>query len=471
MFTRFRLLLAATIIILVGLIGLFTLLNLTSSPHVKNVKLVGTKEEAQLRNQRLQLRFSRPIAKDYKQNIAKYITLTPSAPVKTVWTGNQLTIILQEPLQAASAYKLTLSKDIKDSYGDTFARDFNYQFTTRSQKLYYIERNFPQANDRIIETDAELNEKTQIYTSSNEILRFNKQANLLAVIEAQANESKKLKLLNLATGKAVEPMAGNEDVFQAKFSQRSGNLYILSQKFTIEDKFMVPQTGRALYVYNLEQERLHELKFGNTFTDIDEFFLAPDERAIVIKDAVTLFYYLIDLTNPEVSVSLGKYLSTGGFNQAGNLIVFNNIDLGVDDSQPYVMTINGQREKQVLTDGLNYAVDPVFLPSRANLMAYAVKAADYPDTKGLSKIVIVDDQGKQQSEISKEQLGLEIPLPSIDGRFIAFEAYTIPALQDYQNQRSLSYQAKPYVAEIMVYDRNSNTIYERGVRGIEAFWE
>lgn len=456
---------------LVAGIVVFAALNLQSAPHVRRVSLVGNEDNAELRNQRIKINFTRPIAKDYKNNIKEYLTITPEIDFKPVWTGNQLTIILNEPLLSANGYEVKLSKDIEDTYGDKFAKDFIYQFKTRNQKLYFIERNYPDGKDKIIETDVSLSSKTQIYTSELEILKFSKKDNYLAVVESHTNKGKRLKLTDLKEGKTKQVMPENEDVFQAKFSERSHNLYILSQKFSIEDNFMVPEAGRMLYVYNLDNEQLRELKLGNNFLDIDEFFLSPDERGIVIKDAITLFYYLIDLNDTQTSISLGKYLSTGGFNRKGDLIAFNNIDLGEINSEPYIMTINGNREKFELTNGANYAVDPVFIPTVKNEIIYATKAKDYPDTKGLSKIIIADVKGKKLQEISMENLGLEVPVPSVDGRYVAIEAYRPDALQDYENQRSISFQAKPYDAEIIVYDLQARQLISKDFKGIEAYWE
>jgi hypothetical protein len=441
-------------------------LNLSSNPRVRSFQLRGETESADLLNQAVRIRFNRPM--ETVQLSEELIDIEPEADYIGNWIGSDLSISFQEPLVANQKYTITLADDFTDIYGTSFAEEQVVEFSTREQTLALLQRN-EDYDDEIIAVSSELSNPESLYKSW-EISSFDKLGNKLAVISIAEAERRELRIVDLDEESVTTPFSVQYDVSQAIFSRQSPEIYLLRQQVSIQNGFVVPETGRKLYSYNYQTDVLQEISTGDQVTDISDFDVAPNEAAIIIRDGVNEFYYLLNPKQPGEVISLGRYLDSGGFNLEGDKISFVNIEVGNVLAEPYILTVDSELNENELTSGDIYAIDPHFIGSEDNIV-YAGKARVVEGARGISEIRIMDREGFVVSELQYEDFSLELPQPSTDNRLIAIEGYTLVDLRDFRSQRNLGYQSKPNQAKILIYDTLNEEFIDNGVRGTDVVWD
>ncbi len=452
--------------VLIAFIILLAIVAETTSASLREVSLEGTNQNAELVDQQLTFRLSRPLENDSltKENIQ----VDPAVGFEFISRGEQLIVAFTQALAADTAYQIKVV-DAVDIFGEPVA-EFSHEFRTKSLRIVYLENNPAGELDRIMATDLDNTNPIELYVSYD-IIQFSKHEQTICIIKQNGKVSEAI-LIDLETAEQTVLFGDNYDVYDAHFTSDGSKIYLLAQTVEAYEDYVIPLTGKQVYMFATAEKYMAALDLGEYAVDIDDLQISPAGDAILIKSAFDSIYYLVDVYGGDDAYPLGRFMGSSGFNLRGNEILFTSI-FGDFDTFPYIELIDDKKQKITLTDKQIFTQDPAFF-SEDDRIAYSKQVQAMPDSKGLFGIV-VSDRESELLTFSQADLGLSIEYPKVspDNRYILVESYTLAQIQDYENQRLISsVNSKPSFAKLKVYDLETKTFLESfAVSGIEAVWE
>ncbi len=460
--TSFSKSLAIVIVLLVaGLVGLI-LLNLGSNFHVRSVTLNQTDQKAHILNQQIIVEFNRPLV---KQDWSELIKISPPVEAQFLERGAKLYIFIKESLQSDTEYQVELVDSVEDIYGERLTEAFNYRFLTRSLELYAQETTA--SGTSISKWQLPDFTTTNLYNSAMEIRNYDVSAEQLAVVEMVQQDLFAIKLVDLADN-SFEWITDtkNENAYAVQFVPGRNLIYFIKEKITYIEEYPVSDGGRALYAYSLDTATTSPIELSPQIEDIDEFIVSQDGRTILLRDSADAEYYLVDANNTNNSIPLGKFASTGGISPDSTKVLFSKLDLVGGAPEPFLVTVDSQKQEEVVSKQGKYAIDPDYA-NTSDSFTYSQQYREVAGSRGLFEIILPHSSDAGKATLKANNLSLELPKLSPDDRYVVVEAYTAEQLLDYANLRILGFQAKPSTAELRIYDLKIENLGDNLIKKID----
>ncbi|MEP7104056.1 MAG: Ig-like domain-containing protein [Candidatus Dojkabacteria bacterium] len=474
---NYKKIISIVLIVLTLTLLLLIILNASSEPHIRFIDVEGGKENAEFLQQRIKIYFSRPVEKtaDNKSiDFRGYIKIDPQIDFNLSWNGNTLNIIPKNTLDEDTEYKLDVLPGFKDVYGNTIEDKFEYTFKTKALNFAYLEKNYPAAKDKVISRDAK-NTNSKVLAEDNNIKQYSINKDYITLITINSDLTNTIKIINLKDNSTKDLSFNKASVSKIDLSNTLNAFIYIYQQVEPKGQFLQPLSGNLIKIYDLSTGAITDFNPQNTASDVMDASFSPDGKSILYRSSDS-YYFLAPLDNSSDPISIGKYTGTGGFNFDGTKIIFTSYDpLATYSSFPFVVIFTSDRKTINITDPANYIVDPKFFNKDDNIL-FGEKDQDLLGSQGIFKIVngikgeaSVGDYTFKDS-MSDSVRSLELPMASWDDNYIITERYGKEALLDYQNQRSFINQAKPYKADLVIFDLKNNTILTEVKNGIDAKW-
>lgn len=439
-------------------------LNENQLPYVQNVGVRGGAETADFVGQQITLYFSRPMDPD---SFVDQVTISPQVELKQYWNFSNLVLIPQQTLEPDTKYTLTVSSQIKDIYGERLASDFNYDFTTIPRKLAYISRGAEQ--DSIVVTDLSMQQNEELFSAAN-IRLFGINRTHLAVVNATSTGSSRLSVVNLANKQTEVIEEGDVRISALSTSSALPKMLYSIQPIKEYNGIAVPTATHIVKVYDFETRQTTQLQPAFEVGDYVDVRFTRDGLGVMFRDEQGV-YYLMDLGQPELNISLGKHIAVSDFDYDSSRVIVLDQPIGPSYlTFPSVALFTKDRDQDPLYDGEEFVIDPVFLPTQ-NAVLLAKLHKDFPGSKGIFKIVRLDLETRaEQVLLTDNENSLELPRISIDGAYAIIERYTKEDLVNYTGLRNIEFQTKPAGANLIILNLATKEVIDSNVRGVNAVW-
>lgn len=459
---RFNLAAALTFTILTLLIIAFWLLSVISQPHVRFFELEGQINSADFSNQRVKVFFSSPMNKDSTQN---YITIEPSIDFKTAWSGNNLFIIFDTNLRSTTSYTIKFSPSFKDLYNKALSTK-SITFKTKKQEFLYVDSS--NNTKKIVKSDLDFN-KVVLYENEN-IETFDAGKSYLAVITKNPNQTNSLNIINIDNKSVTTLNVGTKIIPSISFSPKLNEIAYVTQSVILRSTYAQPLEDTSINFYNIDTKETKTINYSAPGEGVTNIKYAPDGNSILYKTSQS-YYQIMDVSNAENSILLGRFLADGGFNFDGSKLAFVEFDpVQAFSKNQYIAEINVERDSRLITNGDVPVLDPEYFNNSAGII-YSQRYKDLDErTKGQYRIVKDLGNNNFQVLVEDEKRSLEIPKLSFDDRYILIEGYKETDLLSFENSRSFGFQTKPQTSDLMLFDLENNKLIDLNVRGYDAMW-
>lgn len=445
--------------ILVGVFAslVFAIMLETQTPTFQKVtQIAGTKENASVDNQILSIKTNRQVD---LSSLEGNLTIIPETSYSLSFFENTLNIIFDEPLSFDTTYYVNVNSNARDIYGNNFS-EFEYSFKTKTAKLAYL------STDRktVAYTGVDLVSNVTLFNSQDNIVLYEVSQNQLLAITEKNGESS----IHYKAPQREFEIDSNMQINSLDASSDFSQVFLTAAEVKIFGDYAIPQGRNMLYKLDLKKQELEHIEVNlDTFGDIVSVKILDDGSGVLLKGSESSFS-LVDTKTFESIVPLGKFLDVTDFNQDKNqyLAVESPFGASIEDF-PYVSLVDANAQKNAITNGSFYVVDPVFLGDQA---IFAERYQITEGIRGLFKISQLNDNNELEEIIKLGGMSLELPKVSEDLRYIAMESYTIDSMSEIEGIRSLGYQSKPGKAEIVIFDLKTETLVHAGLNGIDLKW-
>lgn len=456
------------IVILTLLVAVFAVLSEFAPPKIKgDVKLKGEINSANFTNQQIIIPFNTPMD---QQSVADSLTIAPAATVDLFWSQTNLNIFFKKPLEASTNYTISISKNARDIYGDKLAKDFKFEFKTKDDILAYLHRGNKSQNipDKIQLTDVSFSSQKEIY-SGYDVEFFDLNSNYLSVAINPKNNYSTLILKNLKSLEEKEIEIGESRITFLNYSPTENKFIYLTQHVSINGEIIIPDSVSQIMLYDIDKNSTTEIPIPDLAADVLQAFFSPDGKAVVIKASESGYFF--KSLSDDMTLDLGKHLDVRGFNSNKDKILFVDAPFqSAAASFPSIVTVDGKGVTVNITDGTNYAIDPSFFYTSEKLI-FAEKEQDLFGTKGLFGIKTFDIETSEKKTIYfSENHSAELPVLSLDDKYVVFEKYSNEDLSTYEDLRNFSFQSKPYNANLVLINLETGEIVDKGIRGVNVVW-
>lgn len=460
----FKKILISVFVILGVSIILLAFLSDHSNTKVVNIKLIGDRENASIKNQRVDIKFSKPISKEDSrlEVLIKAENSDQKITTKQFILGTRVIIDLDENLDYSTKYLVEIT-GLKDVYKKD-VQSYSFDFQTIAPGFYYLENG--DQKDRIMLYTLESREKIQIFEAEDiELYAFN--SDYMAIVIEKAQYST-LSVVRLKDKKLVEELKFDfKQVGKLDITQRSNKIVYTLQEYEYQDEFVVPTTGFEVFYLDIQKGDPTKLQYGELDFDVNELVLSPDDNFILVEDS-TEGYYLIDLNDTRAGIPLGRFVSTGGFNSQADKIIFLSFEPENLERDIFITYFDIKEGLKNITTGDYEVIDPRFFNTSDELVYSRFK--DSLDSRGIYRIVRSTLAGEEKALLDLEGYSLEYPLTSYDDQYLVAEKYPYDSLVDFNYSRSTGYLTKPNSAELIVLDLTTNKLIVEGITGIDARW-
>lgn len=460
--SRFQKALGLVVVLMSLVVVLLVLLNLNVTFHVRELKLEGSLENAEIVGQRIELKFNRPLAQ--QSDWSEIVSVTPEVPFRTALQNSSLFIFFDNNLSSGTEYTISVDQSISDVYSESLREDYQTSFTTRSLEFYSLSSN------KILKWDLETGEAQEIYSSEQEILDYDIADNYVATVEVVTDDISTLKLQNLndATAKSLSD-SDTESAYAVQFVPKRNQLFFLKEKIKYVEGYAVSDGGRGLFVYDLSSGATVQLEPDLGIEDIDEFEVAPDGRALLVRDSLNASYYLLDTNNLDSNIPLGRYIGTGGISPDNSQVLFSKLDPLGDEVNPYLVKVDSEKKETMVSSPGEYSIDPDYF-NLTDSIAFSQVYKPVDGTRGLYEVILQSPDLENFTYFKVEGESLELPKVSPDDKFLVVENYTVEQLLDYSNLRVFGFQAKPKNAKLLVYNILEEELVLEIEGGVHAVW-
>lgn len=465
MFSKFKeekLFLAITVI-LVALVVVLALLNLNTGFKLRNFDVLqGNKESADIYKQTFSLYFNRPILAG--QNLDSLITIEPPQKLYFSSIGSELLIQPSLNLQSNTDYKIKIDSEFKDIFNSNIGNTLELSFKTRPLDLYYTTRN-GDVTSLIKRNIANNSEETIV--SLQDLVKFSIGQDFVSLINRLNFDEQELVILKTDNQEQVRPLPPEYSVYDFQFVPNQPFAYFTARTATQDAEYGTIYSTRKLYLLNLQDFSFEQVSIPEQIEDLEELIISPDGQALMYRDTAESIYYLMDVTDPQSPVSLGRFVSASGFNFNSKLLMFTTADFLNSSGEAHTVTIDSERAVEVVQPDTVANIDAEWA-NTTNAIVLAKKYAELENTKGLFQLeLIIDNQIARSIRVDNESL--ELPKVSPDDSYIVAEKYTQDNLQNLENIRSIGYQAKPGFGKLVVIDAVTWQILTE-IDGLNASW-
>lgn len=445
------------------LIIVISFLNLSQKPHIRFFEVIGEEQSADFTNQKVKIYFSSPMNKD---KTSEYINIEPAAKFRTAWSNNNLFLIFEQNLAADTTYKISFNSNFKNLYNESLQSDQQVEFKTKSLTFLYVQ--LKDGKRSIVKSDLNLNTQT-VYSDDN-IQTFDAGGNNLVVIVNKINKTNDIKIINLKTLK-VDTLNGNNNlILDIAFSPTRNEFAYVRQSAVVKPEYTQPLEDTSIVIYNLDTKDSKSIDFVLPGEGVTNIQFSPDGNSILYKTSQS-YYQLIDISNTQNVIQLGRFLSSGGFNFDGSKLSFVEFDpILANTKNQYIVSLSVERNSTKITDGEIPVLDPQYYHN-SNKMLYAEEYKDLERTKGIYRIVSIDsDSLEKHILIEDDKRSIEIPKISFDDSYILVEGYYDTDLLSMQKVRIFDFQTKPESGDLMLYNIQTKSITKLSERGYDAIW-
>ena len=499
---KFESILIFSIGVLVLAIATLSYLNLTTKLKVKSTNLNQINlENVDVALDYFEFTFNTPIQ---SKSLIDSISILPETEFSYELDKDTLKIIPRNKLLPDSTYTLLVNTSLKDIYNRSLEESYTIDFITRSYNIVYLQKNFPNSNDKIFSYNLKDKTNTLLYENI-QILDFIKNKEYLAIIHTDPTIPPQLSIYNLNTGEEILVEEGKEQFYSYHFDSNN-NLYYSAIDF--RNSFGSEPTFAKLFKYNLDSQNKTEIEvnttayediffqssedsqdsnqnlqnLGSTYADfsLTDFHLSNNQ--LLVKNNVYSFYYLYNLRFNTLS-QLGTYFNAFGLNYDVSKALFGIVN--GNNIETLVYDIASSTDIPILEN--LFTVDSTFF-NNSNSVAVS---SNYLDelSRGIYEIVVLDyvqedlNSDVQRSItsgeyeivdiINKQDYSLELVQPSFDDNYLLMEAYKIEDLRTLEDTilSPLVRPQRPNTSNILIYDLNTKDLVDTGLKGIEVIWD
>lgn len=460
---EFKKIVVIVISTLVVAILVLSLLATNIQTRVKRVDMLGDRENAQVHNQKLEFKFNTPVSKVSSEVEVKIFENEEQVDLETknFVIGESIHVFFENNLNYNSNYRVELA-GVRDVY-EAEVNSISTQFQTKSPSFYYMEQT--DELDKLMKYDVESKEKAIVFETNN-IQNYVFNNNYIAIVVEEA-EYTDLIILDTNGNKVGEQRFGFKQIGKIDMTQTENRILFALQEYEYDGDFVVPTTGRELYYFDIELEKLEKFEYGGIAFDVDDIVISPDSNFVLVEDS-TEGFYLIDLNDNTSGIALGRYISTGGFNRAADKILFLTFEPENYDRSIFITYYDIETGVKELTHGEYEVIDPSFFGDSDQVVYARVK--EQFESRGVYRIVKSDLQGNESEVYDEDGVTLEFPKISYDDRYVVLEKYSYESLVDYNFSRATGYLTKPNRADLVIYDLQNNKVITNELPGIEAKW-
>lgn len=452
-----------TVIVLAALALGLGLLNLQTAFSVRGFNIINKVEEkADIYSQTFAIFFNRPIAAG--QDLNKLITIEPAQQLYFSNIGDELLIQTSQVLQADTAYKLKINNQILDIFNQPLGTDFQTEFQTRPLDLYYVTN--IDGKSQLTREHIDSQSREAIFTTQR-LAQYRVSKDMVAVIDQQSFDEQILKFVDLADKSVVTPLPAKYSVYDFQFVPNQNLAYFTARAAEQTDEYGVVYSTRKLYLLDLTDNSFVLVNTPSAIEDIEDLIISPDGEALLYRDTGESVYYLMDVTDPENPVSIGKYVATSGFNYTSQQLLFTGADFISSTGEPFTLSVDSERNETIIQDDTIGNIDPAWAHT-SNAVVLAKRYDILENTKGLFQLELIVE-GRVVSKFIKDRESVELPQVSPDDRYIAAESYTQTQLENLENLRSVGYQAKPGSGKLLIINASTWQV-EREIEAINALW-
>lgn len=464
----FKKILIITYSVLILAVFILAGLNLFVPPHVRDIEIDGGVTQAKVVGNKIIINFSSPVN---KEKIAEFISIEPGVKYSLNWIGTKLQVILKDNLSYSTEYLLRIKGGAEDAYGKKFDRDFEYRFKTKELKLTYIDKELSDTDkNTIIENNIEMNAPRELFQENN-IKQFVRNENFLVVVYDRGDKTYNMKIKNLKTNEVQDFDFKDKKIAKIAMSpKRDEFIYSLQDISYIEGNYFLSGDYKLIR-YDIRRKVESSLNLNNTAVDVMDFKYSPDANSLLYR-GVDGTYYLLDLNNQTNILPLGTHAAIGDISNDKQEVIFINQDpIAYTNPNPFFEIKNAEGGDGVMINAQDWIIDPIYNSNDKNTIIYSEKIKDIERTRGIFAIVSYNQEsGERKLLVASENVSLERPRLSKDGRFILIEKYSVDDLLNYKNQREYVFQTKPSRGRIIIYDILNNKVIDKGIVGVEGEW-
>lgn len=452
-------------------LGVLAWIGENQRPSVTHLEILGEVDTAEYIRQEIALTFSRPMN---WEDISSKVTIEPEVDFLLFTNSNQL-VFTPSDLEPGTDYKLTVSTDLHDIYDKSLLYDYTLSFTTETQKYSYLSRS---ADQDVIYLAGLEGEPEQIYSASriNDYLI----AKDWVIVNSITKDSQEDFLAqHRESNEVIQIESGSVRVTQMAYSKPLNVLVYTVQPVEViasdteGDAIVAPQDVHTLKRVDLDTGRISEMRLPVTFTDYLDVRFTGDGLGLIARDADGV-YYLFDYSDLENNLSLGRHISLSKFSPDGDEVVIMDQNLlGEVSIFPIVTLLNNKQETTQLLDGSKFAIDFEFVPNSEDLI-YAGLSKELQASKGVFELRLINKiSGESRllyKDSAKQQRSIELPRISPSGKLILAERYTQEQITNFEGQRNIEFQTKPFSGDLLLLDLSTGEVLKEIENAIEADW-
>jgi hypothetical protein len=430
-------------------------------PHIREVRVNGGQENAEIANQSLQILFSQPM----KQSPIN-VTITPEIEHTVLWQNNTLFIYFPQLLQNNTEYTLNIESEIVNIYGKLMDEEKKFSFRTKEARV-----TFWQYPNKIVSSNLEGKDVKILYEGSG-ILNYIRYDSTLVVLKTPKDGRTDIVLVDTVTGKSTTKTISFA-VYSLSYSKAVRKLLLLAQDVGSNGATpQFPQNIRRMYFFDPDSSALEPIIQSGAEQEIETFTSSEDGRMILFRDIVDGLYYLVDVRNPNAPpILIGNYIVANTFDNKGENILLTKED---DQSvQGYLFTeqysVTGQK-KRISPQG-KHSIEGTFI-HQTKYIAYSEKFNAPSSVLDLFRVVIIDsNSGKELFALAEKAVSYETPKSSRNGQYLIVEKFTENTLETSQSERIIGFRQKGTSAELYLVQINTLEAKKLPIIGINAIWE
>ncbi len=449
--------------------------------HVISTELVETdKTKANIENIKIKVQFNRPVN---PENIGEFIESNPKTDFIIKFEQNALVINVTQNLNYNTKYSFILNQELKDIYNEKLEKDFTFEFTTKSQKFVYLQRNYPDSLDRIILFDLNSKQSTELFSAAL-IQDYHATGEWLVVSTLNSLGTNDISVKSLTGNYYTNLNLESIKISQLSISLSNNEFLYVGQQVERREvngqKFLAPKITdpyNTLYLYNFKDQQAKIISPNESAEDIIDAKFSPDGSSILYRSNNQLnpgHYYLYPLENNLEVISLGFFSVITEFNKTADKVLF----LSFDRENPYtggnfIGVLNSSRETRAITDGKQYVGEPIF-GNITNNIYYSENYKAIENSRGLFEIKYYNESERNLLKI--ENFSLENPKVSSDEKYMAVEKISETELKNLFNADNMAIardfidHKKPGRGSLVIFNLEKNEIMFEIPNGIDLIW-
>ncbi len=326
---------------------------------------------------------------------------------------------------------------------------------TDVSNLYAIQRKYNQSNDRIVKTNAFLEDQITIFESSR-IQTFSEKNGKLLVGVGQKNEKTDLYLVDVISKKSTKIDIPEGLVTQI---QGGGGLFIFTLEKIVEGYPDFKGILNILDTNTLQITNPNPQGFAQKVTNLH----VSNDGQLLLFSGFGSYHYVMDLNNIENITKIKTKMNySTGFDSTSTKILAAQFD---KKDFKLVDVVTGEEESQSLpTDRFK----DVTLSNTSKDVYFTVKNA--PDSDMTSQLYKLQKLGF--GDILKSDISsLELPKLDSTDRFIAVEKYSKSEINDTSDFRIAGLRARPASSTIIIFDTRTKKLIDNNFKAIDLVWE